>query len=115
MAENCLFCKIRDEQIPAEIVYRDQEILAFKDINPAAPIHILFIPTAHIPTLNDLDEEESSVVGKIYLKIKEVAERLGLAEKGYRVVANCNADGGQQVFHIHFHLLGGRGLSWPPG
>jgi len=112
---DCLFCKIRDGQIPAELVHRDDHCLAFRDINPAAPVHLLVIPTRHIATLNDLDAEQSAIIGSLFAAIPGIAKAAGVAEGGYRVVANCNADAGQEVFHIHFHLLGGRKLTWPPG
>lgn len=112
---DCIFCKIVAGEIPSDIVFEDDVCLAFKDINPGAPEHILIIPKEHIATLNDLAPQHESAVGHILLVAKEIAGRLGVAESGYRVVANCNSDGGQAVFHIHFHLLGGRRLSWPPG
>ncbi len=112
---DCLFCKIRDGQIPAERVFEDDHCLAFRDINPAAPVHLLVIPKQHIATLNDLDEQSAAGIGSLFAAIPEIARAAGVAEGGYRVVANCNADAGQEVFHIHFHLLGGRKLTWPPG
>lgn len=110
----CIFCKIASGEIPAEIVFQDDVCLAFKDINPAAPVHVLVIPKEHIPTLNDLAPEHESITGHILTVAKTIARDLGVAESGYRMVANCNSDGGQAVFHIHFHLLGGRQLAWPP-
>jgi len=115
MDTECIFCKIINREISADIVYEDESIMAFKDVSPVAPYHALFIPKKHISSLNDLNLEDSSVVGKIYLKIKETAQSENIAEDGYRVVANCNRAAGQLVFHIHFHLLGGRDFSWPPG
>ena len=112
---DCIFCKIVSGEIPSEIVFQDDVCLAFRDINPGAPTHVLIIPKEHIATLNDLTPQHESVVGHILLVAKKIAGQLGVAESGYRVVANCNSDGGQAVFHIHFHLLGGRQLSWPPG
>ena len=112
---DCIFCKIAAGEIPSDIVFQDDVCLAFKDINPGAPTHILIIPKEHIATLNDLTPEHQSTVGHILLAAKQIASRLGVDASGYRVVANCNSDGGQVVFHIHFHLLGGRRLSWPPG
>jgi histidine triad (HIT) family protein len=112
---DCLFCKIRDGQIPAEVVYEDDVCLAFKDIHPAAPVHAVVIPKVHIATLNDIGPEQAPIVAGLFSALGQVAGRLGVAESGYRVVANCNADAGQEVFHIHFHLLGGRRLNWPPG
>jgi histidine triad (HIT) family protein len=112
---DCIFCKIVAGEIPSEIVFQDDVCLAFRDINPGAPTHVLIIPKEHIATLNDLTPQHESVVGHILLVAKKIAGQLGVGESGYRVVANCNSDGGQAVFHIHFHLLGGRRLSWPPG
>ena len=111
----CIFCKIASGEIPAEIVFQDDVCLAFRDINPAAPVHVLVIPKEHMPTLNDLTPEHESITGHILTVANTIARDLGVAEDGYRVVANCNSDGGQAVFHIHFHLLGGRQLAWPPG
>ena len=111
----CIFCKIVRGEIPSEIVFQDDVCLAFRDINPGAPTHILIIPKEHIATLNDLAPEHESTVGHILLVAGEIAGQMGVAASGYRVVANCNSDGGQAVFHIHFHLLGGRQLTWPPG
>jgi len=112
---DCIFCKIVAGEIPSDIVFQDDVCLAFRDINPGAPVHILIIPKEHIATLNDLTPEQESTVGHILLAAKKIAGQLGVDASGYRVVANCNSDGGQVVFHIHFHLLGGRKLSWPPG
>jgi histidine triad (HIT) family protein len=112
---DCIFCKIVAGEIPSDIVFQDDVCLAFKDINPSAPTHILIIPKEHIATLNDLTPDHQSTVGYILLVAKQIAGQLGVDASGYRVVANCNSDGGQAVFHIHFHLLGGRQLSWPPG
>ena len=115
MSEDCLFCKIAEGQIKSDVVYEDDDILAFKDINPKAPVHILFIPKKHIPTLNDASESDASLIGKIILKATDVAKEQGVADEGYRVVLNCNKNAGQEVFHVHIHLLGGRALTWPPG
>lgn len=115
MNGDCLFCKIANKEIEAEVVYEDDEILAFKDINPKAPIHFLFIPKRHIASLNDIGEGDAGILGKILLKAKEVAKNHGIDENGYRVVMNCNKDAGQEVFHVHAHLLGGRKFAWPPG
>lgn len=112
---DCIFCKIINKEIPAQIVYEDEQILAFKDINPVAPEHILLIPKKHISTLSDLQPEDSNLMGHIVYTAQKLAGELGLAEKGFRLVSNCKEDGGQTVFHIHFHLLGGRFLDWPPG
>ena len=108
--ENCLFCKIIKGEIPSTKVYEDDEILAFKDINPAAPIHILVIPKKHIISLAHLEKEDEIIVGKIYTVINKIAEEQGVKEKGYRVIVNCGKDGGQEVMHLHFHLLAGTQL-----
>jgi len=110
-----LFLKIIDREIPADIVYETDDVLAFRDINPQAPVHILIIPKQHIRTMNDLQEDHSELVGKLFLAANELASREGIAEDGYRVVMNCNQAGGQAVYHIHLHLLGGRQMGWPPG
>lgn len=112
---DCLFCKIAKGLIPSKKAYEDDEIFAFYDINPQAPTHILIIPQIHIPTTNELKEENAELVGKMVIVAKEIARNLNLAENGYRLVFNCNRDAGQAVFHIHLHLLGGRGFGWPPG
>ena len=112
---DCLFCKIINGDIPADIVYQDDDVLGFKDVNPQAPTHILFIPKKHIATVNDLELDDAELVGKLYLAAKKVATDAGFAEEGYRLVMNCNAGAGQTVFHIHLHMLAGRALSWPPG
>ncbi len=113
--DDCLFCKIVEGEIPADIVYENDTVLAFRDINPQAPTHILIIPREHIATINDLDPEHELVVGQLFSAAKEIAAAEGLADKGYRVVMNCGEGAGQSVFHIHLHLLGGRGFDWPPG
>ena len=112
---DCIFCKIAAGEIPADIVYDDGEVLAFRDINPEAPMHLLLIPRRHIATLNDLSEADAALVGRLYLAGQQIAMELGVAESGYRTVINCNRDAGQLVFHIHMHLLAGRELGWPPG
>jgi len=112
---NCLFCKIRDGQIPARVVYRDEVCMAFEDINPQAPTHVLFIPLRHIATVNDLTPEDRETVGHLYIAAAKLAQQRGHAERGYRLVMNCNQDAGQTVFHIHLHLVAGRPLGWPPG
>ena len=108
--EECLFCKIIRKEISADIVYEDEEILAFKDIQPAAPIHILVIPKKHIESINDIKPEDEVLIGKIYTKIKEIAEMQGVKDSGYRVIVNCGKDAGQEVMHLHFHLLAGKKL-----
>lgn len=105
-----IFTKIINREIPASIVYENDKVLAFKDINPQAPIHILVIPKKEIPTINDIKEEDRELIGELYLAIAKIAKDLGIAEEGYRVITNCNEYGGQEVFHIHFHLLGGKKL-----
>jgi len=110
-----LFLKIIRREIPADIVYESDDILAFRDINPQAPTHILIIPKEHIRTINDIQPEHTDLVGRLFLVASELAAREGLAEDGYRVVMNCNGAGGQAVYHIHLHLLGGRQMMWPPG
>lgn len=112
---DCIFCKIAAGEIPATKVYDDGEVLAFRDINPEAPVHLLVIPRRHIATLNDLTEADAALIGQLYLAAKQVATELGVAERGYRTVINCNRDAGQIVFHVHMHLLAGRELGWPPG
>jgi histidine triad (HIT) family protein len=112
---DCLFCKIRDGQIPAKIVYRDDRCLAFEDIRPQAPTHVLFIPLNHIATVNDLTVEDREIVGHLYIAAAKLAKERGHADSGYRLVMNVGRDAGQTVFHIHLHLLGGRPLGWPPG
>lgn len=107
---DCIFCKIINKEIPSKIVYEDDDILAFEDINPLAKVHILLIPKKHIETAADLQEEDAAVIGKIFLTAKKIAEEKGMAEDGYRIVNNCKEYGGQEVFHIHFHLLGGEKL-----
>ena len=107
---DCLFCKIIKGDIPSDKVYEDEEILAFKDINPAATIHILVIPKKHISSLIDIEPEDEMLIGKIYSVINKIAEQQGVKEKGYRVIVNCGEDGGQEVMHLHFHLLAGRKL-----
>jgi len=110
-----IFGKIINREISADIVYEDDETLAFRDVNPQAPVHVLIIPKRAIATLNDLVSEDAELVGKLHLVAKKLAEQEGIAEDGYRTVINCNADGGQSVFHLHLHLLGGRAMRWPPG
>ena len=107
---NCLFCKIIKGEIPSDKVYEDEEILAFKDINPAAPIHILVIPKKHITSLAQMEKEDEAIVGRIYGVINQIAEEQGVKESGYRVIVNCGKDGGQEVMHLHFHLLAGKQL-----
>jgi histidine triad (HIT) family protein len=112
---NCIFCKIAAGEIKGDLVYQDEQVVAFRDLNPQAPVHALVIPRRHIATTNDLGDQEADLVGRLVLAAKQVAQREGIAERGYRIVLNCNAEAGQSVFHIHLHLLGGRPMDWPPG
>ncbi len=112
---DCLFCKMIDGDIKPDIVYEDDDILAFNDISPQAPIHVLIIPKKHISTLNDTDESDIEVLGKLNRVAAKLAREYGFSEQGYRVVMNCNDAGGQAVYHIHLHLLAGRQMTWPPG
>ena len=112
---DCLFCKIVNGDIPAEKVYEDDTVLAFNDINGQAPTHVLIIPKKHITTMNDLQDDDLALSGKLMHVAAGIAKEQGFAEAGYRVVMNCNQDGGQAVYHIHLHLLGGRPMAWPPG
>jgi len=112
---DCLFCKMINGDIQPDTVYEDDNVLAFRDINPQAPTHILVIPKQHISTLNELEPEHAQLVGQMYIAAKKIAADEGIAEAGYRTTMNCNAAAGQTVFHIHLHLLGGRNFSWPPG
>ena len=112
---DCLFCKMVNGEIRPDTVYEDEDILAFNDINPQAPTHILVIPKKHIATLNDAGEDDIQVLGKLHRVAARLADEQGFAADGYRVVINCNGHGGQAVYHIHLHLLGGRQMHWPPG
>ena len=113
--ESCLFCRIVAGEIPATKAYEDDDLLAFADVNPQAPMHLLVIPKAHIPTLNDVSEAQAPLVGAMLRCAAQLAAERGFAESGYRTVFNCNAAAGQTVFHLHLHVLGGRTLAWPPG
>ena len=113
--ENCIFCRIVSGDMASDKVYEDDEILAFNDVNPKAPTHIVVIPKAHIATLNDLDDGHAALVGKLFLAARRMAREQGFAEAGYRTVINCNRLAGQSVFHIHLHVLAGRLMGWPPG
>lgn len=110
-----LFLKIINREIPAEVVYEDDDVFAFNDINPQAPVHVLIIPKIHIRTLNDVRDENETLLGKLVNVARRIAEQKGISEEGYRLVMNCNEGAGQTVFHIHLHLLGGRAFTWPPG
>lgn len=113
--EDCIFCQIVEGKMPSKKVYEDEHVYAFHDISPAAPTHILVIPKKHIATLMDLKEEDQMLAGKVMAAIQKIAKEYQLDEKGFRVVNNVGEEGGQTVYHIHFHLLGGRALTWPPG
>lgn len=113
MADQCLFCRIASGEIPAKIVSEDATCIAFRDVNPVAPVHVLVIPRAHVPSLNEV--ASPALMADVLQMAREVAKQEGIAASGYRVVFNTNADGGQTVFHMHAHVLGGRGMQWPPG
>lgn len=113
--EDCIFCKIVKGEIPSKKIYEDDKVLAFYDISPEAPVHFLVIPKSHIESANSLDENNVSIVSHIFIVINKIVSELGIADSGYRIVNNCGEDGGQTVNHMHFHVLGGRGLKWPPG
>lgn len=113
--QDCIFCKIAKKEIPAEIIFEDDLILAFKDINPQAPSHILIIPKEHFSSLNEIPEEKKEILSHILINIKRIAQQIGVSENGYRIVLNTGRNAGQEVLHIHFHLLGGRRMTWPPG
>jgi histidine triad (HIT) family protein len=110
-----IFTKIINREIPAEILYEDDDVLAFSDVSPQAPVHFLVIPKLPIETINDIQADQAELIGKMVLTAQKLVKEQGVAEGGYRLVMNCNEDGGQTVFHIHMHVLGGRALSWPPG
>lgn len=114
MAE-CLFCKIVAGELPGAVVYQDEHLVAFKDINPQAPMHVLIVPRRHVPSLNELAPADDALVGEMVRRAAALAAERGYAEGGYRTIFNCNADAGQTVFHIHLHVLGGRRFGWPPG
>lgn len=111
---DCIFCKIVDKEIPSNVVYEDDRILCFHDLEPKAPVHVLIIPKKHIASMDDVAEEDQALLGYLMTKVKDIAAQLGL-ENGYRLVNNCGEDGFQTVQHLHFHLLGKRKLTWPPG
>ncbi len=108
--DDCIFCKIINKEIPGQIVYEDEDILAFNDINPVAPVHVIFVPKKHICCVNMLEDDDIDLIGKLFIKIKDVAKELGISEKGYRIINNCGDDASQTVKHIHFHLIGGKEL-----
>ena len=113
--DNCIFCKIINKEVPSKIVYEDEKVLAFDDINSKAPIHVLLISKEHFGTLNEIPEEKKDILSRLLLIARQIAQEKGIAESGYRIVLNTERDSGQEVFHIHFHLLGGRQMKWPPG
>lgn len=113
--DDCLFCKILAGDIPADIVFESDDAIAFRDVSPQAPTHVLIIPRKHVATINDLDASDDALVGRLYLAAKQIAQEEGIADDGYRVAMNCNEAAGQTVFHLHLHLLGGRQMGWPPG
>ena len=113
MADDCLFCRIVRKEIPAAVVLSDDHVIAFRDINPQAPVHVVIVPRDHVASLNDATD--AAMLGRLSLAAVEIAKREGIAESGYRTVVNTNRAAGQTVFHIHLHLLGGRSLAWPPG
>ncbi len=115
MAENCIFCKIASKAIPAEFLFENNDICAFRDVNPQAPTHILIIPKKHIPTIMDVPSADTSIFSKMFEVAQTLAKQLEIDQSGFRLVMNCNEDGGQSVYHIHLHLLGKRKLVWPPG
>ena len=112
---DCLFCKMVSGEIQPDVVFEDDDVLAFRDVNPQAPVHVLVIPKTHIATTNDLTTEQAGLVGKMILATRQIAADEGVAEPGYRMVMNCNPEAGQSVYHIHLHMLGGRPMNWPPG
>lgn len=115
MDNDCIFCKIAAGEIPADKVYEDDLMVCFKDVNPRSPVHLLLIPKKHIPTLNSICPEDSALLGEMVMKASEIAAFSGISDDGYRVVVNCNRSGGQEVYHLHIHIMGGRDFSWPPG
>lgn len=112
---DCLFCKMVSGDIQPDVVFEDDDVLAFRDVNPQAPVHVLVIPKSHIATTNDLTPEHAGLVGKMVLAARQIAADEGVADPGYRMVLNCNPEAGQSVYHIHLHILGGRPMGWPPG
>lgn len=112
---DCLFCKIRQGEIPADIIFENDDVLAFNDVNPQAPVHLLIIPKKHISTVNDMTDDDQLIMGKLFSAAKAIAKQKGVSDDGYRLVVNCNEKAGQTVFHIHMHMLADRALTWPPG
>lgn len=112
---DCIFCKIASGDMDADIIREDEHVVAFRDLNPQAPTHVLIIPRKHIPTINDLEGGDAELMGRLFMAAKEVARQEGIDETGYRTVMNCGEGAGQSVFHVHLHVLGGRSMHWPPG
>ena len=115
MNESCIFCKIANKAIPSEFLFENDDVCAFRDVNPQAPTHILIIPKKHIPTIMDIPTSHIEIVSKMFEAVQTLAKQFEIDQSGFRLVMNCNEDGGQSVYHIHFHLLGKRKLAWPPG
>jgi histidine triad (HIT) family protein len=113
--DTCIFCKIAKKEIPAKVVFEDESVLAFEDIKPQAPVHIIVVPKIHVERISNLTADHAVMIGKLILTAKDIARTKGIEASGYRLVLNCNKDAGQEVFHIHLHLLGGRKMHWPPG
>ena len=111
----CIFCNIIDGKVPSKEIYRDDVYYAFEDINPQAPVHFLIVPIKHIPTVNDITEEDKDLIGGMLLLAKKLAKEKGVSESGYRLILNCQKDAGQVIYHIHLHIIGGRVMKWPPG
>jgi histidine triad (HIT) family protein len=112
---DCIFCQIVNKTIPAKLIYEDAHVVAFDDLYPKAPQHKLIVPRKHIATLNDLNNEDTTLAGHLLITAEKLAKQLGIAEAGYRILVNCNKEGGQVIYHLHLHLLGGREMQWPPG
>ncbi|HEC97154.1 MAG TPA: histidine triad nucleotide-binding protein [Nitrospirae bacterium] len=112
---DCIFCRIAEKKLPSKLIYEDEFAVAFEDINPQAPVHVLIIPRKHIPTSLNLKEDDNALVGRLFQVANTIARQKGIAERGFRIVMNCNSEAGQTVFHLHIHLLGGRAMHWPPG
>ena len=112
---DCIFCRIASGEVPAKLAASDDDLVAFHDLSPQAPVHVLVIPRKHLASANEITAADAGLLGRIWVRIPQIAAGLGIAEGGYRVVSNCGAPAGQSVFHLHFHLLGGRAMGWPPG
>ncbi len=113
--KDCIFCKVAKKEIPAKIIFENKDLVAFEDLHPQAPVHVLLIPKKHIPTLDKISDQDLALVGKLVGAAKEIAAEKKIAGPGFRLVLNCNPDGGQLIYHLHLHLLGGRQMHWPPG